>query len=44
MLFRSTRKRHDANLEQIRLRAAEQAAAEAGPGIASGEVPAPSKT
>ncbi|MDZ4369930.1 MAG: MFS transporter [Phenylobacterium sp.] len=32
------RKKHDANLESLRLRAGEQAAAEAGPGIGSGEI------
>ena len=34
-----TRKRHEANLAVIAARAGEQAAAEAGPGIGSGEIP-----
>jgi glycoside/pentoside/hexuronide:cation symporter, GPH family len=38
-LYTITRRRHEENLERLRERAAEQAAAEAGPGIASGEAP-----
>jgi Na+/melibiose symporter-like transporter len=38
MTYGISRSKHEANLDQLRLRAGEQAAAEAGPGIGSGEV------